>query len=143
MSTQEILLQLTIGGLLGLVGQILRVTVGIKKMNEEAIQKNIQVKRIFETNTLINSLLIGFTAGVLATVSISTFKPDFWNNNLKQTILTLIASGYAGTDFIEGFIRKYIPKEYNDTSESETDSVKKNKTKLPKPGGINQPNFNN
>jgi len=107
--TTETLLQLLIGGLLGLVGQGLRVIVGLKKMQDQASQTGTTVKDEFVTSTFFTSLLIGFVAGVLAMVSISSFKADFFEQNTKSTIMTLIAGGYAGTDFIEGFIKKYIP----------------------------------
>jgi len=109
MSTGEILLQLLIGGLLGLVGQILRFAVGYKKMNDEASKTQKHTKDLFVFSTLVSSLLIGFAAGILAMASISTFDSHFLDSDLRQKILTLIASGYAGTDFIEGFVKRYIP----------------------------------
>lgn len=108
-TTSEILLQLIIGGLLGVVGQMLRFIVGLKKLNEEAKDKNIPTAEMFQTSRFIISLIIGFIAGVLGIVSLSNFTADFFSKNLKETIITLLGIGYAGTDFIEGFIKKYIP----------------------------------
>ena len=107
--TTTILLQLLTGGLLGFVGQILRFAIGYKKMSDEASQTGKQVKDLFVVSRLISSLLIGFGAGVIAMISISNFEPNFLDSNQKKTFLTLVASGYAGTDFIEGIIKKYIP----------------------------------
>jgi hypothetical protein len=109
--TTDLLLQLLTGGLLGIVGQILRVAVGYKKMNDQASLTGQKVKDIFAPDTLIISLLIGFGAGVLGMISILSFKPDTDANilNNKQTLVTLIAGGYAGTDFIEGLVKKYVP----------------------------------
>jgi hypothetical protein len=60
-----------------------------------------------EASTLIISLLIGFIAGALAIIGIvdtsTPVAPD------KELVLTLLGAGYAGTDLIEGFIKKYLP----------------------------------
>jgi hypothetical protein len=106
----NVLLQLLTGGLLGLVGQILRFAIGYKKMYDEASQTGKRVKDLFVTSAFVSSLLIGFGAGVIAMISISNFEANFLDNNQKKTFLTLIASGYAGADFIEGIIKKYIPE---------------------------------
>ena len=110
MSTQEILMQLLLGGLMGTIGQGLRILVGMKKLNDDAQDQKTKVKDLFDTSRMMVSLLIGFCAGVLAMISISTFKPDFFSSNTKENLLSLVGAGYAGTDFIEGFIKKYLPK---------------------------------
>jgi len=106
--TIEVLTQILLGGLLGIVGQGLRIVVGLKKLNDKAQTNKVSVTSLIETNQLLTSLLISFCAGALALTSISTFKPDFLNNNAKQNILAIIAAGYSGTDFIEGFIKKHL-----------------------------------
>ena len=104
--TQEIILQLLLGGILGIAGQLVRVVVGLKKANDEAISKNLTLKQTFDTSRLVVSILLGFVAGVLAMVSLTTFKCDFLQTDTKKTIMALIVAGYAGTDFIEGFMKK-------------------------------------
>src|SRR5580698_11410069 len=110
MQTQEVILQILTGGLMGIIGQGLRIIVGMKKLNDDAKDQLVKVKSIFDEGRLMISLLIGFCAGSLAMISISTFSPDFFSSNTKQNLLSLIAAGYSGTDFIEGFIKKYLPK---------------------------------
>lgn len=133
-TSSEILLQLLIGGLLGLVGQMLRFLVGYKKLYEVASEKNTATADMFQTSRFVISLIIGFVAGVLGMISISEFKADFFDKNLKETIMTLIGVGYAGTDFIEGFIKKYIPS----NTPSEPESLISTNPNVPK-GGSSQP----
>ncbi|NBB29822.1 hypothetical protein [Cellulophaga sp. BC115SP] len=129
-TTSEILLQLLIGGLLGLVGQMVRFVVGLKKLNDEASNKNVTLTEMFQTTRFVISLIIGFVAGILGIVSLSEFKDNFFDTNLKGTIMTLLGIGYAGTDFIEGFIKKYIPEQQQ--------ALVSTDPKVPK-GGTSQP----
>ncbi|HQE24349.1 MAG TPA: hypothetical protein PLM20_10670 [Syntrophomonadaceae bacterium] len=50
---------------------------------------------------MVISILIGVVAGTIAAITLLGEEID------KQTLFTIIAVGYAGTDFIEGFIKKY------------------------------------
>ena len=112
MNTQEVILQLLLGGILGTVGQGLRIIVGMKKLNDKAKDAgNEKVGPLVDTSRMVISLLIGFCAGILAVLSTSSFSPDYFKGaNIKQNLLTIIAAGYAGTDFIEGLINKFLPK---------------------------------
>jgi hypothetical protein len=98
---------LLLGGMLGALGQGVRAVVGLKKVNDQAALDGQKMKDVVEASTLIISLLIGFIAGALAIVGIvdtsAPVAPD------KELVLTLLGAGYAGTDFIEGFIKKYLP----------------------------------
>jgi len=95
---------LLLGGILGAVGQSVRIIVGLKKQHDEAVRKNEPFKKLFDKNRLWTSLLIGFivgaVAGVLGIINIMGEEIS------KEFIFTLIGIGYAGTDFIEGFIVK-------------------------------------
>jgi len=114
MSTQETLLQLVTGGLLGLTGQGLRVVVGLKKLNDQAQLSNQKTKDMIVTSQLLISLLIGFFAGILATLSLSAFGDGTPMN--KQTLFSLLGAGYAGTDFIEAFMNKNVPATDNNST---------------------------
>lgn len=110
MQTQEVILQLLVGGLLGAVGQGIRIIVGMKKLSDDAKQSNVKVSTLIDTSRMLVSLLIGFCAGILAVVSMSNFSEDFFKGpQLKEHLLAIIAAGYAGTDFIEGLIKKHTP----------------------------------
>ena len=128
MSTAENLLQLLTGGLLGVTGQGLRVTVGIKKLNDQAQQANRNTKDMIVTSQLLISLLIGFLAGILATLSIATFGDGTPLN--KQTMFSLLGAGYAGTDFIEAFMKKNVP----DENAGQTFGIAPAKGATPQPG---------
>ena len=131
MESSEIILNLLIGGILGLVGQMLRFLVGYKKLYDVASKESVAPSEMFDTSRFVISLIIGFVAGVVGVVSISDFKATIFSANPKETIMTLIGIGYAGTDFIEGFIKKPIP---SNTTESVTDDGK-----APRPGASEQP----
>jgi hypothetical protein len=107
--TSEIINSLLLGGFLGTIGQGIRAAMGIKKMKEVNTMPDVP-NSDFNINRLIGTLLLGFVAGVLATLPF--FKENFsvrpiWT---QQVILTLIAAGYAGVDFIEGFLKTYLPE---------------------------------
>lgn len=141
--TSEILLQILLGGLLGIAGQILRIIVGMKKLNDDAKQQQTSVSSLINTSRMVISILIGFCAGVLAVVTISTFKNDFFSgDNTKQNILAIIAAGYSGTDFIEGLISKYLPNTPNENNDAYKNAQPTNNIKQvapPAPGPISHP----
>lgn len=107
MDAQQWIIQLLLGGFLGMVGQGIRVVAGLKKVNDQALLQKKPFGELFETSTLLVSLLIGFVAGALAVIALSGDSRPLQTN--KQIILGLIGAGYAGTDFIEGFVKKYLP----------------------------------
>ncbi|HZX10935.1 MAG TPA: hypothetical protein VFG01_08320 [Acidobacteriota bacterium] len=101
---------LLLGGILGAVGQCLRVIVGLKKRHDEAIQKGKSFKELFDKEKMWTSFLIAFIVGVAAGVlGIINFMGQ---EITPQFILTLIGIGYVGTDFIEGLL---IKKAYQKT----------------------------
>lgn len=106
MLTQNLLNALLLGGLLGLIGQGIRMIVGLKKAYEGATAETKTFTQVFEGRRLGISLLIGFIAGVLGALALNVSSmPELAN----ETLVSLIGAGYAGTDFIEGFIRKVTP----------------------------------
>lgn len=100
MAITDWLLVITLGGVMGMIGQGIRMVVGIKKLQD----RTEQYGEVFETSKLVLSLLIGFIAGALAAlVLVQNTSVD------TKVLMGLMAAGYAGTDFIEGFARKYLP----------------------------------
>jgi hypothetical protein len=67
---------------------------------------------MFQGSVFGISLLIGFIAGALAIIGITDSVEG--TKLSKQIIVTLLGAGYAGTDFIEGFIKKYLPANRKD-----------------------------
>jgi len=87
-----------------MVGQGIRVMVGLKKKYDESIRSKKKWKEIFDARQLwisiLISFLIGSVAGILGVI-------NYMGQAItKEFIFTLIGIGYAGTDFIEGFIKK-------------------------------------
>jgi len=92
--------------LLGVGGQVARSVVGIKKEMDAAAAKNPKQgwSDWFDARQLIVSLLLGGTAGLLAGIMMLGEEPG------KSYMVGCIAAGYAGSDFIEGFMSKNVPK---------------------------------
>ncbi|MBI5694884.1 MAG: hypothetical protein HZC51_03950 [Nitrospirae bacterium] len=110
MNTSDALNLLLLGALLGAIGQGARVIVGLKKMNDEAAATGLQAKDLFVTNQLVISLLIGGIAGSIASLFYlgDCGSPDKCID--KELMFTLFAAGYAGADFIEGFMATRMAK---------------------------------
>lgn len=110
MSLQEWLLWLLLGSLLGVVGQLIRTIVGIKKLYDQRPPDAVTPLPGFSWNKLVLSVLIGAVAGVLGALTLQTtasFDPQKLG---LEVIAPLIAVGYAGADFIEGFAQRHLPK---------------------------------
>lgn len=103
----ELLQIILLSAILGMCGQVIRVIAGLKKVKENAQDENgKKITTILSDNTraialsLFIAMVIGGVAGIMVAVSSNRFVLD------KSTIIALITAGYAGTDFIEGFIIK-------------------------------------
>ena len=108
MTASDWITGLLLGGLLGILGQGIRIIVGLKKLNDEASAEGTGFSSKFQGSRLGLSLLIGFIAGALAVIGFVE-SPGIATPS-KELIVTLLGAGYAGTDFIEGFIKKYLPR---------------------------------
>jgi hypothetical protein len=102
----DILVTLVLGALLGMIGQGLRVWVGISKANADPANFNKKMDQYIETRRILFSFLYAFIIGALTggTMAIGHIG-ERWDNSL---IMAIITAGYAGTDFIEGFINKNL-----------------------------------
>ncbi len=107
MSITEWVLALVLGGILGMVGQGIRVIAGLKKVNDQALARGESFNSLFQGTTLGISLLIGFVAGALAILAFAG--KEALQHPTREVIIAIIGAGYAGTDFIEGFIKKHLP----------------------------------
>ncbi|MDQ1256530.1 MAG: hypothetical protein QG656_1126 [Candidatus Hydrogenedentes bacterium] len=108
LSLQEWATLVLSGGLFGMVGQGIRVVVGLKKVHDNALNGGENFKKEFDASTLLLSLLIGFVAGALGSLGLSLSRKDFGQIGMND-VVTLIGIGYAGADFIEGFMRQHMP----------------------------------
>lgn len=107
MSIADILSQILLGSVAGMFGQGIRVIIGLKKLADEAGSSGQSLRETLDVSRLIISLLIGAIAGGVGVLTISNFNPI--DAVTGQLFFSLIGIGYAGTDFIEGFIQKYLP----------------------------------
>ncbi|MFL6856575.1 MAG: hypothetical protein ACJ8EB_01560 [Allosphingosinicella sp.] len=96
---------LLLGGVAGAIGQGVRTLVGFKKLNDAAAGGTAEVGDLVSAHRLFVPLLIGFFAGALAGASTIT---DILKVTAEQ-VLALVGAGYAGADFIEGFMTRIAP----------------------------------
>lgn len=94
---------ISLSGAMGITGQFIRAAGGAKKINDQASALEVSFGTVFDGPTFLTSLAIGFTAGVLAALGT---QPD---TITAQYLLGLVATGYAGADFIEAFLKKSLP----------------------------------
>lgn len=94
MTAGETLVFVLLGCLLGALGQGARAIRGWKQ--------NRGKKGWFDTKRLVISFCIGAVAGGLASIALLGHDID------RALLISLVAAGYAGADFIEGFFRKHI-----------------------------------
>ena len=106
---QTLLYALMLAILLGVFGQCLRAVIGLKKQAEEAAAEKKALKDVFSLSTLGISLFIGAVAGVAGYLGLRFGTGEVVNFAEGTTITGIVAAGYAGTDFIEGFLKKYLP----------------------------------
>lgn len=103
METEKLIGSLLLGGVLGFLGQGIRLLAGLKKLTASADGGQ---PTAFDTRRMLVSLLLGFIAGALG---ILTFIDKTGDVPLDQKlILTLIGIGYSGVDFIEALLTKYV-----------------------------------
>lgn len=111
MTPEQVIEKILLGGLLGLLGQGIRMAIGLKKLSDANARSN--VKEELNGGRLMVSLFIGFVAGALY-ILVNGFQdnPNVVNGEYigNQFVFTVIAAGYAGSDFIEGLFNTYIAK---------------------------------
>jgi hypothetical protein len=109
-SSGQVLEALLAGGILGLAGQGIRSVAGLKKMNDEANSSGKKPIDLFEPSRFLVSLLIGFIAGVLATLGIGLSKLTAFDLSQPGVLVGIILAGYSGTDFIEAIASNLLSK---------------------------------
>jgi cell division protein FtsX len=106
MEAWSVLGYLMLGIVLGMIGQLVRVGIGYKKKLDEANAKGVNVNTLFDSKEILPSLMIagviGAAAGALGAIQILDQEIN------KETLITLLSIGYAGTDFIEGLLTKGV-----------------------------------
>lgn len=112
MNTTQLILSILSGGMLGIIGQGIRLAVGLKKLSD-ANTVNIANRKPQEemtTSRILTSIFIGFVAGALAMIVKDASSDLDQKIFSSEAIVTVIAIGYSGADFIEGVFNTYISK---------------------------------
>lgn len=107
-SAYEWLQLVALGGLAGLLGQGVRVVVGFKKLHDASTRSNSSVYDMIRPDRLFVPLAVGFIAGALAAATTISTIAELHAISL-QKILALAGAGYAGADFVEGFMSRVAP----------------------------------
>ena len=100
----EFLSALILGGILGMVGQGMRVIVGLKKIYE-SLEGDQQLGSKMDWSRLSVSLVIGFIAGAFGMILKIDYETVSTMVMTKDFMLSIIAIGYMGVDFIEGMMK--------------------------------------
>jgi hypothetical protein len=109
MTSELLLTNIGIGGLLGITGQLLRAVAGLKKHSMTTTTPKEQTDcQQFSWTRFGVSMILGGVAGVLAVLMLWDDSDPF----TKKAALGIIAAGYSGSDFLEGVI-KWLPNTNN------------------------------
>lgn len=111
MTIIELLNNVLAGGVLGVLGQGVRIAVGLKKLHDSNTAKVAQdaAPEPFSPGRLLVSLFVGFVAGAIGMLVKNPTKATGGDLS-TEAIVTIIAVGYSGADFIEGLFNTYIQK---------------------------------
>jgi hypothetical protein len=107
MKPEQWMMMVVLGGLMGMLGQGIRATVGIKKLYDKSAGDNSLVDAGFSAIRFILSLFIGFIAGALTALMLSDGQTETAAS--KEYMGALMTAGYAGADTIEGLANKMLP----------------------------------
>lgn len=102
-SSADILVTLLLCGLVGLLGQGIRATLGFKNALAAAPDTR------FDGSYFAVSLVIGFIAGDLAGVGIGLDRLARFDPANLHILIGIAAAGYAGGDFIENSFSSLVP----------------------------------
>ena len=97
-SNYDVIMMLLIGGILGVLGQGIRVWFGLSELNYN--KSFLTVDEIANPNRRSGSIFIGFITGIL----IILLKSAAIHTITAEPFLLAILSGYIVTDFIESVL---------------------------------------
>jgi len=107
MDPWPILGRLLLAAFLGVVGQLIRVVVGLKKEIDQAGSMGKMYKDNFNSKELLLSLALAMGVGAIAGVLSAIVTASPTSALTSNVMIGLMAAGYSGTDFIEGFMKKH------------------------------------
>lgn len=97
---------LGLAGLAGAAGQCVRAIVGLKQTHDAVSTAGGRFSDHLDVPQMVISLIIGAVSGMLASMALDVSVAQI----SSQQVLTFLAAGYAGADFIEGFMSRYVPQ---------------------------------
>lgn len=113
MSALDWLLYIFLGGTMGILGQGMRTFAGLKKANDEADLRGVEFSDVFDRSILLTSLALGFVAGAAAALALAGTNGSEIKGAIDvKTLLGFAVAGYAGSDFIEAFVKSTLPSQF-------------------------------
>ena len=110
MMEQQLLFGCLLAIVLGAFGQVFRAVAGLKKQADQAAARNKRLSDVFNWKALLVSIIIGAVAGMAGYLGLKYGSIEGADFAKGTTVLGIIAAGYAGTDFIESFAKKWLPQ---------------------------------
>jgi len=112
MQTEHLINLLLLGGISGIVGQTLRIIIGLKKLNynNSLAVTTGAAQQDFSWVRLILSVFLGFIAGLLGMLVKYFATADNNVDVSPELIVAIAATGYSGVDFLEGIFNAYGSK---------------------------------
>jgi len=104
------LVYVVLGAVLGMVGQGIRMVVGIKKQLDQATP-GTPWSTWFQPGQLVTTIAISMAVGAIAGVLAVITAPSFGMTITRGFMVGIIGAGYSGTDFIEGIITTAGPSQ--------------------------------
>jgi predicted chitinase len=117
----DVFFALLLCGLMGVLGQGVRATVGLKRASR--LETSIDQQTAFSAAYFALSLMIGFIAGVLAGLAIGIQEIVKIDPNNLKVLIGIAAAGYAGADFIENSLAIVVPAKAAPTLAPETPKI--------------------
>lgn len=96
--------------LLGMVGQAIRAAAGLNKQADKAAAAGGRPAEAFDVRLFWSTLFIGAIAGLTAYLGMQYGTSEGADLQNGKVVLGIAAAGYAGADFIDGFVRKFLPQ---------------------------------
>jgi ABC-type uncharacterized transport system permease subunit len=129
----DAIISLLISGILGVLGQGLRVWVGLNKLYNKKNSLTVS-KDVVDNNRMLGSIFIGFCIGVLLAFLTGTLNKEF----TIDKIIAFVACGYAITDLTENIFSVYFKKQeskssFTNLTTTESHSPDENKQQVDKP----------
>lgn len=107
MTNNELILNVLAGGLLGMIGQGIRMTIGLKKVSDNSFSLLIGSNNSY-IGRLFAGIFIAFVIGSIGMIILSSNQDELLDDGegklTTQSIVTIVSIAYIGVDIIENLL---------------------------------------